>query len=107
MTEGPFDWLALRAGGYPAVALGGAACSRAHLGRLAAFRRVVLLLDRDDAGDRAAAAPAGGPRRAGGRAPPCRRGSRMSASWPRCPTAARRLAAVLDGLIDSADGGEP
>jgi DNA primase len=55
LVEGPFDYLLLSEWGEPALALGGSACAPAHLDQFARFRRVGLLLDRDDAGARAAA----------------------------------------------------
>jgi DNA primase len=56
VSEGVFDALLLGAWGLPAVALGGVACPPAMLATLARFPQVVLLLDRDAAGDRAAVA---------------------------------------------------
>jgi hypothetical protein len=54
LVEGPCDALALAECDVPAVALVGTAAP-AWLPRAAAFRRVVVALDADDAGDRAAA----------------------------------------------------
>jgi len=56
VVEGPFDWLTARAWGLPAVALLGTHVSTPALGSLRRFRRVVLALDADDPGQRAAQA---------------------------------------------------
>ena len=56
VVEGPFDWLTARAWGLPAVALLGTHVSTPTLGSLRRFRRVVLALDADDPGRRAAQA---------------------------------------------------
>ena len=50
LTEGVFDWLALRSWGYPALALVGTHVRAAALRALARFERIYLLLDNDDAG---------------------------------------------------------
>ena len=55
LTEGPFDWLALRAWGFPALALVGTRARREALAALARFGRVYLALDGDAAGRDAAA----------------------------------------------------
>ena len=60
VVEGPFDWLALTAWGYPALALGGThppgAARSALLAFLARRERVFLALDQDGAGREATAA---------------------------------------------------
>lgn len=55
LTEGVFDWLALRSWGYPALALVGTHVRAAALEALARFERIYLLLDSDDAGRAATA----------------------------------------------------
>lgn len=50
LTEGPFDWLALRSWGLPALALVGTHARRETLAALARFPRVYLALDGDAAG---------------------------------------------------------
>lgn len=50
LTEGPFDWLALRSWGLPALALVGTHARRESLAALAGFDRVYLALDSDEAG---------------------------------------------------------
>ena len=56
LTEGPFDWLALRQWGYPALCLVGTHASAPALQALQRFARVYLVLDADDAGREATAA---------------------------------------------------
>ena len=55
LTEGPFDWLALRQWGYPALCLVGTHASAPALQALQRFARVYLVLDADDAGRAATA----------------------------------------------------
>ena len=55
LTEGVFDWLALRCWGYPALALVGTHVRGAALAALARFERIHLLLDNDEAGRAATA----------------------------------------------------
>lgn len=50
VTEGPFDWLALRSWGLPSLALVGTHVRREALAALARFGRVYLALDGDAAG---------------------------------------------------------
>lgn len=50
LTEGPFDWLALRSWGLPALALVGTRARREALEALTRFPRVYLALDSDEAG---------------------------------------------------------
>ena len=50
LTEGPFDWLALRAWSVPALALAGTYVRPKVLNALGRFERLYLLLDNDDAG---------------------------------------------------------
>lgn len=50
LTEGPFDWLALRSWDLPALALIGTHARREELDSLARFPRVYLALDSDEAG---------------------------------------------------------
>jgi DNA primase len=52
VAEGPLDWLALRAWGMPALGLCGTCVRPAALEGLRRFRRVYLVLDADDGGDR-------------------------------------------------------
>jgi DNA primase len=54
VTEGPFDWLTAAQWGLPAVALLGTRVSRSTVEALTRFRHVYLVLDRDEAGRRAA-----------------------------------------------------
>lgn len=56
LTEGPFDWLALRSWGLPALALVGTHARREALAALARFPRVYLALDGDAAGREATVA---------------------------------------------------
>jgi len=53
VTEGPFDWLALRQWGFPAVALVGTHARSDLVGQLLTCPRVALVLDSDEAGQRA------------------------------------------------------
>jgi DNA primase len=55
LTEGPFDWLALRQWGYPALCLVGTHASAPALRALQRFARVYLVLDADEAGRAATA----------------------------------------------------
>ena len=97
LVEGPFDHLLLCEWGYPAVALGGTAGSAAMLAALTRFRRVVLLLDRDEAGARAMAelAAALGERAAVGTLPDGVKDVGDLATWP---DGRQRLAPTLTAL---------
>jgi DNA primase len=50
VTEGPFDWLTLRAWGVPAVALVGTRVRRELMGELSSIPSLVLCFDDDSAG---------------------------------------------------------
>ena len=97
LVEGPFDHLLLCEWGYPSVALGGTAGSPAMLAALSRFRRVVLLLDRDEAGARATAelAAALGERAAVGTLPDGVKDVGELATWP---DGRQRLATALTTL---------
>ena len=56
LCEGPFDWLALRQWGYPALCLVGTHAGERALRALQRFARVYLVLDADGAGRAATAA---------------------------------------------------
>ncbi|MCC6629305.1 MAG: toprim domain-containing protein [Chloroflexi bacterium] len=99
VVEGVFDALLLDAWGLPAVALGGVTCPPALVAALARFSRLVLLLDRDPAGERATAAlqTALGDRAVAATLPAGVKDASDLAAWP--DGRARLLAALADAGV--------